>query len=489
MTKGSYPKSHTHRQALSVAKKKNWANPEYRQKMCEKFKIAHANKDYKSKMSEKMKSIWEDPEYKLKMSEKFKRRPPMSVSHKQAIGAAVKIRWTNQDYKKEQVELIKKRWEDPEFHQTMMKQIKPQTSMTPEKAYMLMALAGDGNLHDKNTIRITVKDKDFILAVKNTFETTYGLEMKIKGPYSRTVKSVDGKIFQVKCLYDAWCCSMNVVSDIQNLIFNETGWFVPEQIMNGNNEIKAAAISGFFDAEGSAVVSKGKNKNNMPCRVELSSTNKKSLLQIQKLLEDLGIVSPIFTYKNNKCKLGETSKLRISAENIYRFAEIITPRIERKRERLLNYKKWFVETNRNTNKNDFFAAKYLHECVNLGENVIGKILKIQSGKVFGWIYKNATPTNIEHTCPNITEEYTSWKNNPENIRSLINQYNNCNEYIPTNKYRLIKKLRADGLSGAKISKIVNMPKSYLNYLVRFNHPHPVPDAMLAIEEELNQRLI
>ncbi len=88
---------------------------------------------------------------------------------------------------------------------------------------------------------------------------------------------------------NVWCLALSSKEIISKLMaiceydFNQSQWFTPSWIKNGNFDIKTAYIRGFFDAEGSI-----ETKN---IRIYLAQANKKVLEEIKYLLQEIEIKS------------------------------------------------------------------------------------------------------------------------------------------------------------------------------------------------------
>lgn len=84
---------------MSEATKKQWEDPDYRQRASEAAKERCADPEYRKRMSEAQKAVWTDPEYRQRMSE------------------ALKAAFDNPDYRQRMSEAMKDNWNDPEYRQ------------------------------------------------------------------------------------------------------------------------------------------------------------------------------------------------------------------------------------------------------------------------------------------------------------------------------------------------------------------------------------
>lgn len=178
--------------------------------------------------------------------------------------------------------------------------------LTPEKAYILGVLCGDGYI-DKRRIFLEIrKDEEFIKEFSNCMEKVYGLKYK----YVYKVKR-NTFLFNIS--------AMVIAKDLLRYgDFKTFSWNVPEDVLHSENkEVIAYYLRGMFDSEGSINT----------YYITLTSCSYNGLIGMSQLLAKLGI--------ENKIKKGRYSKLSISRKrNLKLFRDFIGFTIKRKMERL-----------------------------------------------------------------------------------------------------------------------------------------------------------
>lgn len=180
-------------------------------------------------------------------------------------------------------------------------------ALTPEKAYVLGVLAGDGYINNE-VVRLEIrKDVEFIEEFSRCVEDIYGRGYK-HSYYARRntyVFSASSGII---------CADLNRYGR-----FKTFEWKAPNAILHTRNRhIISNYLKGLFDSEGS--VSK--------YDITFSSSSKKGIWDVQALLLKLGIRSKIYQRKNHFV-------LRIGRrENVHKFKELVGFTIKRKMERI-----------------------------------------------------------------------------------------------------------------------------------------------------------
>jgi len=159
----------------------------------------------------------------------------------------------------------------------LKKPTKKFSAMSPEKAYILGVLCGDGYIRP-GTIQLEIRyDEEFIRRFTECLNIVYGLDFLYK--YCEKRNS-----------FKAYITSEIISKDLLRYgKFGTFEWRVPKGILNGNDKkVISNFLRGMYDSEGT--VSKSS--------IALSSVNKKGLGDISKLLKILGIKSSIYMYRN-----------------------------------------------------------------------------------------------------------------------------------------------------------------------------------------------
>jgi len=208
--------------------------------------------------------------------------------------------------------------------------------ITPEKAYILGALAGDGSINLNGISCHCGIDEDFTEAFCKCVKKAYNYKPRIKILYNNK-----GQINNYIChIYGNIYNEKFIINDI--LKYSDIGrfnWKVPDEIINGNETVKSYWLRGFFDAEG-CVSYDGKRKN-----IVVVSVNKKEMIKVAQLLKDLEIKFNIYFHKRKKKSHSDVTVIRISNDfyNIKRFAEKVGFSINRKQQKLIDILNNYVE--------------------------------------------------------------------------------------------------------------------------------------------------
>lgn len=163
-------------------------------------------------------------------------------------------------------------------------------------AYFIGAIMGDGcysinNKYPRPRFIFTSSDKDFILLIQQLAEELFDVDMKIN-------------ISELSKKNKKWRDSYKVSS---RTIYKNLSFYLPNHkilpdfIINGTSEIKAAFISGFFDAEGGVSISWIKSRKAIDRRLHCSNQNLDLLNTITTYLKDMDIKSFIITYPRYYC--------------------------------------------------------------------------------------------------------------------------------------------------------------------------------------------
>lgn len=196
---------------------------------------------------------------------------------------------------------------------------------TPEKAYILGVLCGDGWIRkEERMFRIGLAsiDKDFVKEFQKNIKEAYGVYCPIRKIKPKNIK-----------WNDQYCLHFNSKLACEDILaygnFNTSEWRVPKRIINSDNvKIIGNFLRGLYDSEGCA--------NYKYYELKATTSNKKGLFDILKLLEKLKIRyrTKLKRHKNKKYKLGY--EVIISGSDSYkRFKKYIGFSIKRKQHNLL----------------------------------------------------------------------------------------------------------------------------------------------------------
>lgn len=185
---------------------------------------------------------------------------------------------------------------------------KIKTKFTPEMAYFLGAVIGDGTV-SKNSVELNLWDFNFPKECLNKGEKALGIKGSLKSAIDENMK----RYYRVR--FD----SIEAVNFIRKFKKSTREWSVPKEILDSTS-VKPHFLKGFFDAEGWVALSplRYKEKIYLRCYVSCSSTNSRGLKQISKLLQDLGIKHGIYSYKNNY-----EWRITVKSESIRKFRDLI----------------------------------------------------------------------------------------------------------------------------------------------------------------------
>lgn len=225
---------------------------------------------------------------------------------------------------------------------TGIKRIK-NVGLTPEKAYILGVLCGDGWVVSSESYRIglSVKDKDFAIKFTESIKKSYGVECKIR---KYVPKNRNWNVQYVVGLSSKLACE-----DILTYgKFNCVDWRVPKQIFDSDdNKIIGYFLRGFYDSEGHV---------NASCyQLKASNTNWEGLKSIMILLDKLNIhfITTCKKHKDNKYK--PCYELYITGSDSYKnFKESVGFSIKRKQDALLKLQN--IRKQKRYTKTDFEKA-------------------------------------------------------------------------------------------------------------------------------------
>lgn len=200
----------------------------------------------------------------------------------------------------------------------------PDLSPSPELSYLIGVLVGDGNITKSGydyQIRLSAKDKEFVesfaekLAIINHKSSSYSIRKNKRGLYETQGRS--------KKLY--------------YFIKGGNFWSIAEAY-------PIEFITGFFDSEGT--ITKSSKWNTW--HISFSNTDMELINFVQGLLNKLRIEARVYVDKRKGQKVPRTKwakkdyyknsdvfKLQVLAKDHHKFARIVHPSINRKRDRLL----------------------------------------------------------------------------------------------------------------------------------------------------------
>jgi intein/homing endonuclease len=215
-------------------------------------------------------------------------------------------------------------------YKPLLKQLKDgYEKLTPEKAYLLGVLCGDGYI-SRGSVGLKCVDLDFVESFEKVVMKVYGLKA-----HRRIVKgrkeNILGRMYQRKSQFVSRVYSKKVVEDL--LRYDQTGrgfkqstWEVPKEIIHADIDIVMSFLKGFFDSEGSKIENPADYN---PCRVMIYSTNLKGLLQVNYLILKLGFQGFMRMYRRGDKK--PLYYIQIDGKQAIDFLRKVKPTIRRKR--------------------------------------------------------------------------------------------------------------------------------------------------------------
>ncbi len=163
--------------------------------------------------------------------------------------------------------------------------------LTEDYAYLMGLLIGDGNTKTRDGVQVCVCEPEMEILVKNLFKRLFGSEGKKFGWWQHY-------------------CGVELRAYLETLgVDHKRSWekTVPKSVFPAPKSIVAAFIRGLFDTDG-MVRADGRNKTSI--EVNLTSTSKKLIEQVQQLLLNFGIITNIqATEANGKVSLIKGRKI------------------------------------------------------------------------------------------------------------------------------------------------------------------------------------
>lgn len=199
--------------------------------------------------------------------------------------------------------------------------------LNEELAEVVGHLHGDGCVFtDKNrkgekSILFCSNDIENIRNFSDAFKYVFDYDLKVR---------LAKEIHNGNKNYDVRLSSVELVDFLETLCaFDTYNWNIPEFVKEGSIRIKARYLRAFFDDEGCF------KKDMISC----TSNNKAGLLQVEKLLKDLDIVTNFHSEKySTTFGKGITYKIQIYGQhNIRAFYEAVGFGISRKKVRCESY--------------------------------------------------------------------------------------------------------------------------------------------------------
>lgn len=246
-------------------------------------------------------------------------------------------------------------------------------------AYILGAIYGDGHFSKEGKVCFSSTDIEFIAKIKDYIKELFGLSMILrkvelskKNPNWR-----DSFEFSSRRLY-------------KNLKqFDPHFIIVPAFILDGNKEIKASFLRGFFDAEGSVdfnVIKRKDGRIQTSRHVNCFSNNVELLNYVKKFLEELGIKSQIFHGKGSNYYVGIWNY-----RSLTEFRNLIGFEIKRKQSLLNEAIKSYKEIQTQWKLKDYEKVLNLRTATKFGSTRLGELLlkdgiKIPQPTIEAWIY-------------------------------------------------------------------------------------------------------
>ncbi len=191
------------------------------------------------------------------------------------------------------------------------------TRMTPDLAYVLGLLAGDGNLTQKNYVAISSADPE-IVSVFYAWAAELGVHPRQNSAYDHEIGSV---------VVNTWLKHLGLSGYAHEKE-------VPYTVLRSDKECICAFLQGLFDTDGHAELQNG--------YLQLATTSRRLAVQVQILLLQFGVVSRL-TFRPNDYR-GAWS-LRITGTAARNFYERVGFRLTRKQDR-----RNLVPIHSNTNK-------------------------------------------------------------------------------------------------------------------------------------------
>jgi stage V sporulation protein R len=194
-------------------------------------------------------------------------------------------------------------------------------------AYLLGLMVGDGNIRYKRSkcLCITTGDYEVVTKSAKIINDLFFVSPKIKKDGNRWRIMVESAVL----------CEFMV--EYLGLTHGPSASFkkIPDKIFQSPKSVVSSFLQGYFDADGSC-----------HSHVTCSSMSQELLKQVQIILNKMGIISYISSYKDKRYEDKIIYKLSMFGDNILKFQENIGFGIDRKNERLktiTSKSRWYLK--------------------------------------------------------------------------------------------------------------------------------------------------
>lgn len=161
--------------------------------------------------------------------------------------------------------------------------------ITPEAAYVAGFIIGDGNLSTHYLVRAVEENEDFIKIFVEKFRKAFGRPPKV---YFDTYNNSWVAHIHSKPIWEFLNGRLGIQSGTKSRIVR-----IPTPIMEARDEIKAALLSGLFDAEASVIVMKDKiHHPNGYLKIQFKIHNRNLARDVYKLLNEMQFMPRIYEY-------------------------------------------------------------------------------------------------------------------------------------------------------------------------------------------------
>lgn len=208
---------------------------------------------------------------------------------------------------------------------------KSSKKLTPEKAYILGVLCGDGWIY------YSKKYQSYQIGLEATdIEFVDEFKLCLTGVFKKKLlkRKINVKVSGWQDKYEVRICSKMACEDLFSYgsSFKEDTWIVPKEIKISSINIQARFLMGFFDSEGSVDIDYN--------RILATSSNLSGLREVGLLLKNFGIRYKILQ-KTNRRVFSLRIQDRISVEKFQRNIGFVIERKKRRIDELVSKYKMF----------------------------------------------------------------------------------------------------------------------------------------------------